>query len=140
VTVEALMMLIVGILAVILLYVLTVHLAVSTSRWTRADRQARELLRTVLTPQQYRQLSVWGYLEIVSPSHPERIYRVPRGKGRVQVREKGRLTGWLCLQADGWVPDDDQVVIHKLMIEANEEIYLQTANRTTPFFLEMERA
>jgi len=81
-----------------------------------------------------------GYLEIASPSHPERVYRVPRERGRVQVREKGRLTAWLCLQAEDWVPDDDQVVIHKLMIEANEETYLQTANHTVPFSFDIEHA
>src|SRR5262249_1548175 len=123
-------------LAVILLYMLAVYLAVSAPRWTKADRQARELLRTVLTPEQYRQLSVWGHIDIASPSHPERVYRIPRERGRVQLREKGRLRAWLCLQTcDERVPDADQVVIHKLMIEANEETYLQTANHTLPFFI-----
>jgi hypothetical protein len=32
----------------------------------------------------------------------------------------------------GGVPDDDIVVMHKLMIEADEETYLQTANTFTP--------
>jgi hypothetical protein len=30
------------------------------------------------------------------------------------------------------VPDADIVVMHKLMIEADEETYLQTANRLAP--------
>jgi len=73
-----------------------------------------------------------GYIDIPSPSDPERVYRVPRSPGQVQVREKGQLTQWLCLQPFEWVPDADLVVIHKLMIEADEQTYLQKANSITP--------
>jgi hypothetical protein len=41
----------------------------------------------------------------------------------------GILMECLCLQPLVWVPDPDLVAIHKLMIQANEEVYLQTANR-----------
>jgi hypothetical protein len=44
------------------------------------------------------------------------------------VIEQGRQTASLCLQPLEKVPDADQVVMHKLMIEADEETYLQTAN------------
>lgn len=35
----------------------------------------------------------------------------------------------LCLQPVESLPDADVIVLHKLMIEANEETYLQKANK-----------
>jgi len=98
-------------------------------RWSRAERRATDLLRDILTPEQFRQLLWRGYLEIPSPTEPRRIYRVPRSKGYVQVIENGRAIMRLCLQPVECLPDADVVVLHKLMIEANEETYLQKANK-----------
>ncbi len=97
-----------------------------------ADRRARQLLRAVLTHEQYRQLIQRGYIDIPSPSDPQRVYRVPQAHGRVHLIENERLQASLCLQPFDWVPDADFVVIHKLMIEADEETYLQKANRIVP--------
>jgi hypothetical protein len=99
-----------------------------------AKRRAGELLRVVLTQEQSCQLIQRGYIDIPSPSDPQRVYRVPRTPGFVQVREKGRLKVKLCLQPIGWVPDADIVAIHKLMIEADEESYLQKANVIGPMW------
>jgi len=101
-------------------------------KWSEADRRANELLRSVLTSEQYGQLMQNGYLDIPSPRDPGCIYRVPRTKGLVRVIEQGRHEANLCLQPLDAVPDADIVVIHKLMIEADEETYLQTANTFTP--------
>ena len=98
-------------------------------RWSRAERRATDLLRDILTPEQFRQLLWRGYLEIPSPTEPRRVYRVPRSKGYVQVIENGHAIMRLCLQPVECLPDADVVVLHKLMIEANEEIYLQKANK-----------
>jgi hypothetical protein len=98
-------------------------------RWSRAERRAADLLRDTLTPQQFRQLTWRGYLEIPSPTEPRRVYRVPRSKGYVQVIENGHMIMRLCLQPIELLPDPDVVVMHKLMIEANEELYLQKANK-----------
>ena len=99
---------------------------------SRADRRARQLLRAVLTHEQYHQLSKQGYIDIPSPSDPQRVYRVPQAHGRVQLLENEKLQASLCLQPFDWVPDADFVVIHKLMIEADEETYLLKANRIAP--------
>jgi hypothetical protein len=99
---------------------------------SRAERRARQLLRAVLTQDQYRQLIQRGYLDIKSPSHPQRFYRVPKAPGIVHVIENGSLQANLCLQPLDWVPEADFVVIHKLMIEADEETYLKKANRIVP--------
>jgi hypothetical protein len=97
--------------------------------WSRAERRASGLLRDTLTPEQLRQLTWLGYLEVSSPTEPRRVYRVPRLKGYVQVFENGRAIMRLCLQPVECLPDADIVVLHKLMIEANEETYLQKANK-----------
>jgi len=97
--------------------------------WSRAERRATDLLRDVLTPEQFRQLLWKGYLEIPSSTEPQRVYRVPRTRGYVQVIENGRATMRLCLQPVECLPDADIVILHKLMIEANEETYLQKANK-----------
>ncbi len=97
--------------------------------WSRSERRAADLLRDILTPEQVRQLLWHGYLEVPSPTEPQRVYRVPRAKGYVQVVENGRAIMRLCLQPVECLPDADVVVLHKLMIEANEEMYLQKANK-----------
>jgi len=97
--------------------------------WSRAERRAGDLLRDTLTSKQLRQLTWRGYLEISSPTEPRRVYRVPRSKGYVQVIENGRAIMRLCLQPVECLPDADIVVLHKLMIEGNEEVYLQKANK-----------
>lgn len=97
--------------------------------WSRAERRAAELLHAVLTPEQYRQLTWRGYLEVPSPSEPHRIYRVPRNRGYIQVIENGHAVMRICVQPVENLPDADIIVLHKLMIEGNEEIYLQKANK-----------
>lgn len=97
--------------------------------WSRAERRAADLLRDALTPEQFRQLVWRGYLEVPSPTEPQRVYRVPRTRGYIQVIENGRAVMRLCVQPVEGLPDADLVVLHKLMIEANEEHYLQKANK-----------
>ena len=101
-------------------------------KWLEADRRAKELLRSMLTDQQYRQLMHRGYLDIKSPRKPGCVYRVPKSQGLVEVIEYGIRKMSLCLQPFEWVPDADVVVMHKLMIEADEETYLQRANKLRP--------
>lgn len=96
---------------------------------SRAERRAADLMRDVLTPEQCHQLLWRGYLEVASPSEPRRVYRVPRNRGYVQVLENGHAIMRLCVQPVECLPDADIVVLHKLMIEANEEHYLEKANK-----------
>jgi len=97
--------------------------------WSRAERRAADLLRGILTSEQLRQLTWHGYLEVSSPTEPQRVYRVPKSRGYVQVIENGRAIMRLCLQPVECLPDADIVILHKLMIEGNEEAYLQKANK-----------
>jgi len=99
--------------------------------WTtsRAERRATHLMREILSAQEMRQLFWRGYVDIPSTLAPQRVYRVPRRDGYVQVRENGRAIMGLCLQPVERLPRADIVILHKLMIEAQEEFYLQTANK-----------
>lgn len=83
----------------------------------------------MLTAEQFHQLTWCGYLEVSSPTEPLRVYRIPKSKGYVQVIENGRAIMRLCLQPVECLPDADIVVLHKLMIEGNEKVYLQKANK-----------
>lgn len=100
--------------------------------WREAQERAETLLRDLLSEEQYRLLGRRGYLEILSPSRPQRVYRVPRHQGQVKVYENGVAIMALCVQPVEPVPDGDVVVMHKLMIEGNEEEYLRIANRFEP--------
>ena len=93
-----------------------------------SEQRAEVLLRDLLSPGQYHQLRRRGYLDIASPSRTNRIYRIPRSRDQVRVYEDGRLIERLCVQSIEPVPSGDVVVMHKLMIEANEDEYLRIAN------------
>lgn len=105
------------------------------SEWLAAKERAESLLAEMLTPEQYAQLGRRGYLEVASPNVPDRVYRIPKYRGRVHVYESGKAVLSLCVQPIDLVPDADVVLIHKLMIEGNEGEYLRVANRfeVTPF-------
>lgn len=94
-----------------------------------ADRRAEALLQDVLCAEDYQQLCRRGYLEVRSPGFPNRVYLIPETQGPVTVYEGGRPIMRLCVQCVERVPDADTVVMHKLMIEANEREYLRVANR-----------
>src|SRR6266700_1429575 len=99
---------------------------------SRAERRARQLLRAVLTEEQYRHLFQRRYRDIPSPSDPQRFYRVPRAHRRVHLIENEILHARLWLQPVDWVPEEDFVVIQKLMVEADGQTYLLKANRLVP--------
>jgi hypothetical protein len=97
--------------------------------WLPAERRATTLLREMLSPEEFRQLTWLGYVDVPSPSDRNRSYRVPRSRGYVQVIDGGRAVMRLCLQPTERIPDADVVLMHKLMIEGNEASYLDKANK-----------
>ena len=104
----------------------------SVSDHLSAESRAKVLLREMLSENQYQQLIKFGYLEIPSPTFNNRIYRIPGSGGLVKVFERGCAVMELCLQPAEPLPDGDVIVMHKLMIEANEQEYLQKANHFAP--------
>jgi hypothetical protein len=106
------------------------YISLITGLWrsSKSEGKAAALLRQVLSEEEWQQLDRTGYLCIPSPSIPHRVYRVPAHRDQVEIRESGRLRGRLCAQPMGWLPASDVILMHKLMIEGNEEEYLRTAN------------
>ena len=100
----------------------------SAKDWRAATERAELLLAEMLTREQYALLRRQGYLEVPSPSIPNRVYRIPKYQGRVHVYEGGKGVESLCLQPTMRIPDADIVLMHKLMIEGNEPEYLRMAH------------
>lgn len=99
------------------------------SEWREAETRAKGLLREILTEEEYRQFGRRGYLEIPSPNIPNRVYRIPKGRGRIGVYESGRRVMSLCIGPVSSIPRSDVLLTHKLMIEGNEAEYIHIANR-----------
>lgn len=104
----------------------------SVTEHLSADGRARALLREMLSEGEYQQLTKFGYLEVSSPSNEQRVYRIPGGGGLVRVYEHGAAIMELCLQPAEPLPEGDVVVLHKLMIQGNEQEYLARANHFAP--------
>jgi len=104
------------------------HIATRPGELTRAESRARALLYELLDEREYEQLMQHGYLEIASPNHKERTYRIPGNAGRVRVYEHGEARVDLCVQPVVSLPASDVILVHKLMIQSNEEGYLAHAN------------
>jgi hypothetical protein len=104
----------------------------SVSEHLSAEGRARALLREVLDEREYQQLTKFGYVEVSSPNNEHRVYRIPGAGGLVRVYERGTAVMELCLQPAEPLPDGDVIVLHKLMIEGNEQEYLAKANHFAP--------
>ncbi|MGH2514321.1 MAG: hypothetical protein ACRDHP_01570 [Ktedonobacterales bacterium] len=100
----------------------------SSGECALAEERSTALLRDLLDEREYEQLKHHGYVDIASPSCEERIYRIPRIAGRVRVYEHGHALVELCVQPAVPLPANDVIVLHKLMIEGNEQGYLARAN------------
>ena len=109
-------------------------LGISREEREAADLRSQELLRDFLEEREYSQLMECGYLDIASPQNQERTYRIPFTDGLVQVYDRGHLTKRLCLQPAEYLPRPDLIVLHKLMITANEQEYLARANAFPPLY------
>jgi hypothetical protein len=97
-----------------------------------AQARAEELLAGVLGAEGFEELGRRGYLEVPSPSITNRVYRIPTARGQVEVFEDDQLVMKLCVVPTKSLPDADLVLMHKLMIEGNEDYYLKVANRFGP--------
>ena len=94
-----------------------------------AEERSAALLRELLDEREYQQLMRHGYVDVASPSYAARVYRIPCLAGRVRIYEEGRPLTELCVQPEVALPANDVIVLHKLMIMANEQDYLARANK-----------
>jgi hypothetical protein len=93
-----------------------------------AEERADALLADLLSMDERRQLAESGYLTLPSPGVAGRTYRIPAQPGWVDVFQGGRLAMRLCALPIERLPAADIVLMHKLMIEGNEQEYLRQAN------------
>ncbi len=96
--------------------------------WREAEERAEMVVRSLLSDEDYEKLRRDGYLDVPSPNYPQRVYRVPAGAGTVTVLEGGQCVARLCVYSTQPIPEREAVIIHKLMIEGNEQDYLRIAN------------
>ncbi len=97
-----------------------------TPQWDPgAAMRASALLSDLLSEGERQQLARYGFLAVPSPGVAGRVYRVPAGSGHVEVYEAGELAMTVCVQPMGPLPPGDVVAMHKLMIEGDEEGYLE---------------
>jgi len=117
-------------LPAIVLIALIVHSALPwvSRSWREAEERADQVVRSVLTEDEYEKYRRNGFLDVPSPTFPQRVYRVPCGPGTVMVLEGGQCIARLCVYSVEPIPERESVVVHKLMIEGNEQDYLRTAN------------
>ena len=138
-----------GILSLLLGCVLTHFERVQACSWraenkaagvsTTAQERSLALLRDVLSEHEFEQWTRQGYLDVSSPSEAQRIYRIRRADGLVRVYEQGKAVRALCLQPAEPLPSNDLVVLHKLMIQGNEQEYVQKANLYPALFPDLYR-
>lgn len=91
--------------------------------------RAQRLLEQMLTENEKRELAVRGYLSVVSKHSTGREYRIWSTGGPVEVYDAGRYSMSLCVEPVVPLPPGDRVLMHKLLIEGQEEEYLRVANR-----------
>lgn len=100
--------------------------------WREAEKRAETMLGELLSAADLGVLARKGYLEVPSRRFGNRVYRVPRFQGPVAVYEGGVLTNLLCVRSVEPIPNGDAVLMHKLMIEGDEDGYLRVANSIRP--------
>lgn len=102
------------------------------AKQAKASDRAEKLLRECLSPRQAAELQRQGHfhVEVIGLNGAIRRYRIERGRsGNVkQVDEQGRVLKRLCLHPIESVPDADTMLAQKLLLETDEEQFLQTAN------------
>lgn len=95
--------------------------------WSKAE----SLLRDSLTDEQFATYQRRGYVEVPSPRHAGRTYRVD-GWRPVTVFEDGQFAGAVCIRPREFMPGPDVVLARKLLIEGAEDEFLKTGNWLSP--------
>lgn len=97
-----------------------------------ASEKAERLLVSALSEQQRREYLEHGHFHVRSPAG--RLYRITKGwSGNVKLvpheqAERGEFIESLCIHPKMWVPNCDNMLAQKLMIEAAEDDFRRIAN------------
>jgi hypothetical protein len=95
----------------------------------KARATARKTLLTLLNDRQKEQLAREEVFEL---RIDDRIYRVRPGNTVQQLDAVGKVLCSFCIHpypAEGWIPEDDHAIAQKLLLEADENLFLRLANR-----------
>jgi hypothetical protein len=96
-----------------------------------AKMKARQLLLEHLTPKQKEQYEKLAYFDLEIGG---RIYRIRRGWSgnvqRIKKDEKGvdKMLESFCIHPSEWVPEEDNLLAQKLLLETSEEDFRKIAN------------
>lgn len=94
-----------------------------------AKTRARELLQSVLTRRQRTELEKDGHFH-VHTRDGVRVYRLKPGSNPVRIQDEAGRRHSYCIHPDPGYPADDVTAALKLMLDADEEQFLRTANAT----------
>lgn len=96
-----------------------------------ARARAEELLLDNLTDEQQADYQETQSFRVIS-ADGERVYRVKRGwSGNVElIRPDGRVAARYCIHPREWVPEQDNMLAQKLLLETDEQAFLRIANAT----------
>jgi alkanesulfonate monooxygenase SsuD/methylene tetrahydromethanopterin reductase-like flavin-dependent oxidoreductase (luciferase family) len=94
-----------------------------------AQRKAKELLRGILDKKQLEQFNKTKWFFVVGESGKR--YRIRHGwVGNVdEINQDDMVVATYCIHPQIRVPIEDSMAIQKLMLEANESMFKQVANR-----------
>jgi hypothetical protein len=101
---------------------------VRRARWAltrrrQAELRAEALLESWLSPPQRAQYRARGCFDVVTPAGSR--YRIcPRKVVRLDARRSA-----YCIEARPWIPEADQMLAKKLLLETDERRFLATAYR-----------
>lgn len=94
-----------------------------------AIEKARTLLLSCLSDAQRRQFEAQGYFEVVAASGTR--YRITKGwGGNVLSIHNNRPRDRFCIHPSLYVPEEDNMLAQKLLLEHDEGTFLRTANRS----------
>jgi hypothetical protein len=125
-------------LLLLLAFAFTMPVLASVVQDYRAHRRSVAVLLSVLSEVE-RERFIKGsggfYLDVPSRHHRGRVYRISwPGKDPIVVLKGGIPRERLCLQPESPLPPADRILLHKLMLEGDEEGYLSSANHLSYFW------
>ncbi|SRR6266536_2082620 len=94
-----------------------------------ADNRAEALLRELLDDQQLEQWKIHRCVDVYGQK-THQLYRLTKARiGNVfHVDETDRRVAEYCIHYPSSIPIEDQIIAQKLMIETDEDAFLQIAN------------
>jgi len=100
-------------------------------RQRKANDKSKDLFFEFLDESQKTEFEENGYVTVVSQQ--KNLYRISEGRtfNVLGLNRALKAVAKYCLQTIGYVPIYDQMLVQKLMLENEEDRFLEKANRTS---------